>query len=147
MPNLQTKQGAKMKKPLFYFVPIVSILLVIGMNYCTNNSSSESADTQTASVQKQADAMPEVVGGIGAIAENLQYPELAKKAGITGKVIVKAVIDEKGEVVSSEVVKGIGAGCDEAAIMAVTNTKFTPGYKEGLPVKMEITIPVLFKLK
>ena len=90
--------------------------------------------------------MPEIIGGLRGIQEKIKYPEIALRARVEGKVYVKAFVDEKGNVVDAEVVKGIGAGCDEAALEAILKTKFTPGKQRGKPVKVEITIPVQFKL-
>ena len=44
------------------------------------------------------------------------------------------------------VLKGIGAGCDEAALNAVLKTKFKPGKQRGKPVNVQVSIPVIFKL-
>lgn len=90
--------------------------------------------------------MPEPIGGLKAIQEKIVYPELARRAGVQGKVFIRAYVDEKGNVTSAEVIKGIGGGCDEAALDAVLKTKFTPGKQRGKPIKVQVTIPVLFKL-
>lgn len=90
--------------------------------------------------------MPQPIGGLQAIQKLIQYPEIAKRAGIQGKVFVKAFIDENGNVISAEVVKGIGGGCDEAALDAIFKTKFTPGKQRGKPVKVQVTVSVLFQL-
>ena len=37
--------------------------------------------------------------------KNVVYPVSAKEAGIQGKVLVKTIIDEKGNVVETEVIK------------------------------------------
>lgn len=91
--------------------------------------------------------MPEPIGGISAIQKQIKYPELAKRAGIQGKVYVKAYVDEKGNVFKVELLKGIGAGCDEVAMVAVKNTKFTPGKQRGRAVKVQMTVPINFKLQ
>ncbi len=90
--------------------------------------------------------MPEPIGGIAEIQKKIVYPELAIKAGIQGKVFVKAFVDEKGNVVKAKIIKGIGVGCDEAAIDAVMKTKFNPGKQRGKPVKVQVSIPIFFKL-
>lgn len=92
------------------------------------------------------DQMPEVIGGLGSILSKIKYPEIAKRAGIEGKVYVQAFIDENGNVVSAKILKGIGAGCDEAALDAVKQTKFIPGKQRGKPVKTQVSIPIMFKL-
>lgn len=90
--------------------------------------------------------MPEPLGGLREIQSRIEYPEIAKRVGIEGKVFVRAFVDEKGTVTNAEVVKGIGGGCDEAALDAVLKTKFNPGKQRGKPIKVQVTIPILFKL-
>ena len=90
--------------------------------------------------------MPEPIGGLKSIQNKITYPDLAKKAGIEGKVFILAYVDENGNVTKAEVIKGIGLGCDEAALDAVRLTKFKPGKQRGKPIKVQITIPISFKL-
>lgn len=90
--------------------------------------------------------MPRIVGGIEALARVLQYPELAIRAGVQGRVYVQAFVDENGRVTRTEVIKGIGAGCDEAAMEAVKKITFIPGKQRGLPVKVKVSVPVVFRL-
>jgi protein TonB len=90
--------------------------------------------------------MPVPVGGLKEIQSRIEYPEIAKRVGIEGKVFVRAFVDENGNVASAEVVKGIGGGCDEAALDAVLKTKFTPGKQRGKPIKVQVTVPIHFRL-
>ena len=90
--------------------------------------------------------MPSPIGGLQGIQEKIVYPEIAKRAGVQGRVFIKAYINEKGDVDKAEVIKGIGAGCDKAAIKAVKETKFVPGRQRGKPVKVQVSIPIYFKL-
>jgi len=91
--------------------------------------------------------MPEPIGGLYAIQSKIKYPETAKREGIEGKVYVLAFIDESGNVAKAKVIKGVGGGLDEAALEAVKQTKFIPGKQEGKPVKVQVTIPIVFKLQ
>jgi protein TonB len=91
--------------------------------------------------------MPEPIGGIKAIQEKIVYPEIAKRAGVEGKVYVLAFVDESGTVTKVQLIKGIGAGCDEAALDAVLKTKFKPGKQRGKPVKVQVSVPIIFKLQ
>jgi protein TonB len=91
--------------------------------------------------------MPEPVGGIQAIQSKIVYPEIAKRAGVEGRVYVLAFVDENGTVTDAKIIKGIGAGCDEAALDAVKKTKFKPGKQRGKPVKVQVSIPVVFRLQ
>ncbi len=91
--------------------------------------------------------MPEPIGGILAIQSKIVYPEIAKRAGVEGKVYVLAFVDETGAVTDVKLLKGLGAGCDEAALNAVRQTKFKPGKQRGKPVKVQVSIPIVFKLQ
>ncbi|MGA7303225.1 MAG: TonB family protein [Rhodothermales bacterium] len=91
--------------------------------------------------------MPELIGGIQGLQKRVKYPEIAKKAGVEGTVFLQFVVDEKGNVVDPAVVKGIGAGCDEAALEAIKTAKFKPGKQRGKPVKVKFSLPVRFRLK
>lgn len=91
--------------------------------------------------------MPEPIGGIQAIQSKIVYPEIAKRAGVEGKVYVLAFVNEQGDVTKAEIIKGLGAGLDEAALNAVKQTKFKPGKQRGKPVKVQVSIPIVFKLQ
>ena len=91
--------------------------------------------------------MPVPIGGIAAIQKKIVYPEFAIRAGIHGKVHVKAFVDEEGKVFKVELVKGIGGGCDEVALEAVKNSNFIPGKQRGRAVKVQVGIPIIFTLK
>ncbi|NOY76862.1 MAG: energy transducer TonB [Calditrichaeota bacterium] len=94
------------------------------------------------------DSPPEPIGGFGAIQKNLKYPEIARKAGVEGTVIIQVLIDEKGRVIKTKVLKSLGNnGCDEAAISAIRKTRWKPAMQRDKPVKVWVSIPVIFKLK
>ena len=95
---------------------------------------------------KIPDQLPEPVGGISAIKEKITYPELAKRIGLEGRVYIRVFLDKKGNVVDAKIEKGIGGGCDEAALNAVKETKFYPGKQRGRPVRVQVVIPVDFRL-
>jgi len=94
-----------------------------------------------------AEEMPEPIGGIAEIQKKIVYPEIAKRAGVEGKVYVLAFVNEQGKVTDAKIMKGIGAGCDEAALDAVKKTKFKPGKQRGKPVKVQVWVHVNFKLQ
>ena len=89
--------------------------------------------------------MPELVGGIKGLQSKIVYPEIAKRVGVEGKVLVQAIVDETGKVISVNTIKGIGAGCDEVAMDAVRKSEFLPGKQRGKTVKTQVTIPIVFK--
>lgn len=93
-----------------------------------------------------AQVMPQPVGGLEAIYKHIVYPEIAQKAGIEGKVYVLVYVNEKGGVDDVKVLKGIGAGCNEAAVDGIKAVKFTPGKNNGAPVKTKLSLSINFKI-
>lgn len=91
--------------------------------------------------------MPKLIGGLAKLQQSIHYPDLARKAGIEGRVYVQFVVDEHGNVVDPKVIRGIGGGCDQEALRAVSHAKFVPGMQRGRPVKVRYSLPVVFKLQ
>lgn len=95
--------------------------------------------------------MPEFEGGQAGmmkhIQKNVSYPPKAMQMGTTGRVIVSFVVNKDGEVVSPEVIKGIGDGCDEEAIRVIKSMpKWKPGKQNGRAASVKFTVPINFKL-
>ncbi len=93
-----------------------------------------------------AEVMPLPIGGIESIYKKIVYPEAAKKAGVEGKVYLLIYINENGDVDDVKILKGLFGGCDEAAVEAVKNSKFTPAEDKGIPIKVKLTLQIIFKL-
>jgi len=94
------------------------------------------------------DEPPQPVGGFVAIQKKLVYPEIARKAGVEGRVIIWARVDEKGNVVNTKVQKSLGPnGCDEAAVEAIKSVQWRPAKQRDRAVKVWIAVPVDFKLR
>jgi len=91
--------------------------------------------------------MPELIGGIAAVQKLVKYPEMARRAGIEGRVTIQFVVSETGEIENPVVMRGIGGGCDEAALEAVKKAKFTPGMQRGRPVRVQFSLPIFFRLQ
>ncbi|MEJ2616881.1 MAG: energy transducer TonB, partial [Ignavibacteriaceae bacterium] len=79
--------------------------------------------------------------------KRIKYPEEAKKLGIEGKVFVKLFIDEFGNPQSCKIIKGVNPLLDAEAKDVLMKTKFYPGKIDGKPVKVQVAIPIVFKLK
>ncbi len=128
----------KILKPIFVLSMLVLIFTATSLTSGTN---------QDGQYLAFAEVMPVPIGGIGAIIKTIKYPDIAKRANVEGKVYVLAHINENGIAEDVKIVRGIGAGCDEAAIEAVKNAKYTPGKNKGQNVKVKLTMAIVFKLK
>lgn len=78
---------------------------------------------------------------------NLNYPAEAKKLGIEGTVIVVFLINSDGSISNPEILRGIGAGCDEEAIRVVINSpNWEPAKQRDRVVNSRMRLPIRFKL-
>jgi TonB family protein len=74
------------------------------------------------------------------------YPPDAMSAGISGIVILEAIIDAQGSVSSAKVLRSIPQ-LDEAAMTAVRQWQFTPTLLNGVAVPVIMTVTVNFSLQ
>jgi len=74
------------------------------------------------------------------------YPEIARKAGVEGIVVVKVLIDKKGNVEKAEIFKSVPT-LDDAALKAAKKCTFKPAKQRDKLVKVWMKIPYKFKLK
>lgn len=91
--------------------------------------------------------MPELIGGLADLQRSIRYPDQARRAGIEGRVYVQFIVNERGEVENPRVIRGIGGGCDEEAIRAVSQAQFRPGLQRGRPVRVQYSLPIVFQLQ
>ncbi len=153
-----TMKHISKKKAGMIYVFLLALMLPLSW-YCTQDTQEDGSalPTQPGGTSAAAggesyatddwDNRPEPIGGMMAIQKNLVYPEIARKAGVEGTVMVETVIDAEGNAVDAKVIKSLGEnGCDEAALKAVTATKWKPALKDGEPVEVKIAMPILFRL-
>lgn len=74
-------------------------------------------------------------------------PEAARKARITGIVIVEVVIDKAGRVADARVLKPLPFGLSKAALEAVRQWTFKPGMLSGEPVDVIYNVTVKIKVE
>lgn len=91
--------------------------------------------------------MPDLKGGMPKLQSSVKYPEMARRAGIEGRVTVQFIVNEQGKVENAKVVRGIGGGCDEEALKAVQKAEFTPGMQRGRPVRVQYALSINFRLE
>lgn len=96
-----------------------------------------------------AEQMPSFKGNVNQwLSQNLTYPAAAAENGIQGKVVVKFVVDEHGNVSDVQVVRSVDPSLDREAVNTVKRMpKWNPGMQNGQPVKVWYTLPVTFKLQ
>jgi protein TonB len=97
--------------------------------------------------------MPKFPGGEAAmfkyISNNIVYPKSAQKDGIAGTVYIYFIINKKGNVTSAEVKRGVRGGEElnaEALRVIKEMPQWEPGYQNGKPVSVQLTLPIKFTL-
>lgn len=91
--------------------------------------------------------MPEIKGGREWLYAQVEYPERAREAGIEGRVTVQFIVTETGDIENPQIIRGIGGGCDKEALRVVKQAKFTPGRQRGKPVRVQYSLPIIFRLQ
>lgn len=101
-------------------------------------------------VAQELEQLPQFPGGdtelMSFVAQNLVYPEQAIKDKVQGRVIVEMVVETTGEVVDAKILRSLSPECDAEVLRIVKlMPKWTPGYKDGKPVRTTFVLPVVFK--
>ncbi|NTV03016.1 MAG: TonB family protein [Chlorobiaceae bacterium] len=79
----------------------------------------------------------------------LIYPEMARIAGIEGRVFVRVLISEDGRAMRADIVKRVpadGTYFDKEAVRIAMESKYSAGQQNGKRVRVWMTIPVRFTL-
>jgi periplasmic protein TonB len=101
-------------------------------------------------VEEQAE-FPGGIAELGKyIQKNLQYPAMAREAGISGKCFLKFVVNENGSISNVEVLKGVPgcSDCDKEAIRVVKSMpSWKPAKMTGKSVKCYFNLPISFKIQ
>jgi len=75
-----------------------------------------------------------------------RFSEEARKAKVSGNVLVYLWVDERGNPTHVHVVRGMGLGLDEKAVEAVNQYRFKPAMENGRPVMVEMYVDVTFTI-
>jgi Ca-activated chloride channel homolog len=78
--------------------------------------------------------------------KNIVYPELARRAGIEGKVLVRVLIDKTGSPTKHRIEYSDNTMLEQPAVDAIMKSSFTPAIQKGNAVACWVTLPVVFKL-
>ncbi len=95
---------------------------------------------------------PEFPGGYTELMKylqtNMKYPQIAKENGISGKVWINFVVDDKGNIIKIKVAKSVDPTLDAEAVRVVENMpKWKPGKQRGKSVYVNFNLPVNFVLQ
>ena len=114
------------------------------------------------------DVPPKPVGGFSGMLSDLRYPEVARAAGVEGKVIVSIFINKNGKVTGHQIKEGFVPAeqtdkkyknipketlekaylsCEDEAVKALSMSEWKPALFDNKPVGVWVTVPVKYDLK
>lgn len=91
-------------------------------------------------------------GGLAALmkylSENTKYPVVAQENGVQGRVTVQFVVEKDGSISDVHVLRGVDPSLDKEAVRVVKSMpRWTPGKQNGITVRVNYRVPVLFRLQ
>ncbi|MDD2687859.1 MAG: energy transducer TonB [Bacteroidales bacterium] len=90
---------------------------------------------------------PEFPGGeesrLKFLTDNIQYPRIARDAGVEGRVIVGFVVEPDGRITNVKIIRGKVQSLDEEALRVTKMMpRWKPGKQRGKPVRVQFTMPI-----
>ena len=82
------------------------------------------------------------------LSENTKYPVVAQENGFQGRVTVQFVVEKDGSISDVHVLRGVDPSLDKEAVRVVKSMpRWTPGKQNGITVRVNYRVPVLFRLQ
>lgn len=125
--------------PIFLFV-LIAGLIFFGKSFHTQKEAyPEIEEMVMASEQAIPLNMRAVKNAIG-------YPQVARDKGIEGMVVLRILVDKKGNIQDYKTIVAESPLLEEAVIAHIAELQFKPGRTDGKPIAMWVNIPFNFKL-
>lgn len=136
---MKTKKNVSLKVAL--------MMLVLLFSFTTSTAQTK----KNKMVYDVVEVMPQYPGGQIAmmkyIMENMKYPEQAVKKGIQGRVTVRFIVEKDGSISNVSPIHPVHPLLDKEAIRVVKSMpKWSPGKQHGKPVRVQLIVPIMFKL-
>ena len=115
------------------------------------NSKPAFNQTDKDSIYTVIEKMPQFPGGetelLKYIGTNLKYPVEAQQKGIQGRILVRFIVNKKGEVANPKVIRGLDPDIDKEGLRVVNSLpEWIPGELNGEKVSVYYVLPITFKL-
>lgn len=79
--------------------------------------------------------------------KNIEYPSIARRIGLEGKVLVRVLVGEKGGAIKMQVIYSDSEYFSKAAVDAISKTNILPAIQGGRTVRCWVIIPIEFGLE
>ena len=84
------------------------------------------------------------------IYQNLNYPPIASNNGVEGTPVIQFIVEKDGSLSGIRTARDIGAQCGAESIRVIKTLNesgfWTPGKKDGMPVRTQMEVPISFRL-
>lgn len=159
LPKPKLPQIAKVIKPVDGDVPLPDIDWDTEVTSATQVQIQYFPDPETEVIDPDeerfiVEIMPTFDGGVPNvefykyILQNLSYPEQAAQNSISGRVIVKFVINPEGRLVNAVVIRSVHPDLDDEALRVINSSPlWEPGIQSGHRVSVTFVFPISFVLQ
>ena len=122
-------------------------MLVLLFSFMTSTAQTKKNDM----VFDVVEVMPQFPGGqiamLQYIMKNMKYPEQAMKEGIQGRVAVRFIVEKDGSISDVKPILSVHPLLNKEAVRVVESMpKWSPGKQKGKPVRVQLIVPIMFKL-
>jgi len=93
-----------------------------------------------------SDRHPQIVGGMGSLYLNIDYPAKARRKGIEGRLTLTFTVETDGSVSDIAVAESLHPLCDSAAVEGLRAVEFVPAKHNGKPIPIRLELPIRFEL-
>ena len=159
---MKNKQAPKLFagfKCLLFVVSALILLVIVIAPARANAQDKKEKTTQTHKdtttgdkVYEVCEQMPIFEGGDAALlkylTDSVKYPELAKKHGVQGRVVIGFIVEKDGSLTDVKVLRHVDIALDAEALRVVKGMpKWIPGCQDEQLVRVRYNVPVSFRLK
>ena len=156
MMNKKETKGILKAKYMLY-IPLVAMLLAISnIETIARNVAKVTASVEIQRKPKKApervytvaEVMPTFKGNLYQwLSENLRYPKDAVSRKEQGRVMVRFIVTDKGEVIKPEIVRSVTPSLDKEALRVVSKMPvWNPGRNGNKNVATKYMLPIIFSL-
>lgn len=156
MMNKKETKGILKAKYMLY-IPLVAMLLAVSnIETIARNVAKVTSSVEIQQKPKKApnqvytvaEVMPTFKGNLNKwLSENLRYPKDAVSRKEQGRVMVRFIVTDKGEVIQPEIVRSVSPSLDKEALRVVSKMPaWNPGRNGNKNVATKYMLPIIFSL-
>ena len=146
-------------KCLLFTISALVLLVIVVAPARANAQDKKEKTTQTRKdtttddkIYEVCEQMPIFESGDAALlkylTDSVKYPELAKKHGVQGRVVIGFIVEKDGSLTDVKVLRHVDIALDAEALRVVKGMpKWIPGCQDEQLVRVRYNVPVSFRLK